>query len=186
MSVAAQSTTSSTSSTLNAVLVGSIGSVIATGILYFVGGAYYDGYSKALGLGFLAGLQPTECIFYGAQFLIDLSIPLGSLMLVTISTALRVAQKGIPAILKRRFSLKPEYRFVVGLIAALPLSRSWLPWARREYRFVVGLITALASILLQQHLLHSIIAAKTLITSSPCSWPINPNPTGWTWTSVWF
>ncbi len=162
MSLDERAASSEDSTNVNAVLAGSIGSVVATGMLYFVGGAYYAGYSRALGLNFLAGLQPAGYIFYGAQFLIALSIPQVSLMLVAVLATLRVARKGIWGIPKGRFSLKPECRFVVGLVT----------------------VTVVASTLLELHLLHSIRATKTLIASSPCSWPINPSATGGT--SFWF
>jgi hypothetical protein len=44
-----------------------------TGVFYFVGGASYEGYSQALGLYYLAGWQPTEYIFAGAELLMTTS-----------------------------------------------------------------------------------------------------------------
>lgn len=53
----------------------SIALAAITGLLYFVGGANYEGSSYALGLNYLAGLQPAEYIFSGAgHILIALAV----------------------------------------------------------------------------------------------------------------
>ena len=125
-----------------------------------MGWAYYTCYSRALGVDFLGGLQPAGYIFYGAQFLINLSILVAIVLLVGVLVALWVAQVGIPAIPNSRFAREPKYRLGVGLF------------------------TAGASFLLRLPLLASIAVTKTLITSNPCSWPIHTTATSWT--SVWF
>lgn len=69
-------------SILTVILSSSVVLAVVTGLFYFLGGAYYIGYSQALGLNYLAGLQPAEYVFLGAQQLLFLVFFFASFLLM--------------------------------------------------------------------------------------------------------
>ncbi len=77
------------------ILSSSITLAAITGVLYLVGGAEFDGYSYALGLGYLAGLQPAEYVFDGAELILVYSLVFGTLIPLFGNTVLSVTRKPI-------------------------------------------------------------------------------------------
>lgn len=85
---------------------------------YLVGGAKYEGRSYVLGLGYLAGLQPSEYIFAGAELILFYSSPfvfvilfLGLVIAVWIANGMPVVPTGHTL----SFPRKGEYVFFFAL-----------------------------------------------------------------------
>ncbi|MBV9036073.1 MAG: hypothetical protein JO182_16410, partial [Acidobacteriaceae bacterium] len=68
-----------------AVFSSSIALAAVTGLFYLVGGAHYVGYSSALGLSHLAGLQPNEYMFAGGEIFLAASFSLTFVMALLIA-----------------------------------------------------------------------------------------------------
>ncbi len=113
------------------ILSSSIAVAMITGVFFLVGGAERAGYSEALGLSYLAGLQSAEYIFSGAELLLVWLFIFG----VAIAVAVAEAFSMRPAA-KRKYFPREWERYIFSVLTIIPtfLLAAYAVWMDRASR----------------------------------------------------